>query len=236
MAQTIVRTHDGTFEAYVANKKKVTGPALLLIQEIFGVNETMRELADDLSLLNYVVVCPDLFWRLAPGIQLNPDLPDDRTRAFECLSRFDVEKGVEDLKATLAHMRQMPEIRGKVGAVGYCLGGKLAYLMMARSNIDCGISYYGVGIEDRLGESRTIRKPYLMHIAGRDKYVPPPAQDQIWVELRHNPLVTRHLYAEQEHAFARVGGAHYDRAAANTANDRTAAFLKKHLNEGLNQP
>jgi carboxymethylenebutenolidase len=229
MAHTTVRANDGAFEAYVGNQKNVRGPALLLIQEIFGVNQTMRRLADDLSLLGYVVVCPDIFWRIKPGIQLNTYSPDEWKQAFELFQKFDVDQGIEDIKATLAHVRQMPEVAGKVGAVGYCLGGKLAYLMMTRSNIDCGVSYYGVGIQDLLGEAKSIKKPYLMHIAGKDQFVPPPAQQKIQAGLKGNSLVTMHVYPEQDHAFARVGGDHYDKDAATAANDRTAAFLKTHL-------
>ena len=230
MAHTTVRANGGTFEAYVGNQKNVRGPALLLIQEIFGVNQTMRGLADDLSLLGYVVVCPDIFWRIKPGIQLNTYSPEEWKQAFELFQKFDVDQGIEDLKATLAHVRQMPEVAGKVGAVGYCLGGKLAYLMMTRSNIDCGVSYYGVGIQDLLGEAKSIKKPYLMHIAGQDQFVPPPAQEKIQAGLKGNRLVTMHVYAGQDHAFARVGGDHYDKDAAAAANDRTAAFLKTNLN------
>lgn len=229
MTQTTIQANGGTFEAYVANKKGVTGPALLLIQEIFGVNRTMRELADDLSLLGYVVVCPDLFWRIKPGIQLNAYTPDEWKQAFELFQKFDADKGVEDLKATLAHIRKMPEVSGKVGCVGYCLGGKLAYLMMTRSNIDCGVSYYGVGIQDLLGEAKNIKKPYLMHIASKDQFVPPEAQQKIIAALKGNKLVTIYVYPEQDHAFARVGGDHYDKEAATQANERTAAFLKQHL-------
>jgi carboxymethylenebutenolidase len=229
MAETTIRANGGTFQAYVGNVKKRNGPGLLLIQEIFGVNQTMRALADDLSLLGYVVVCPDIFWRIEPGIQLNTYSPDEWKKAFGYFQAFDVDKGVEDLKATLAHMRQMPEIQGKVGAVGYCLGGKLAYLMMTRSNIDCGVGYYGVGIQDLLGEAKSIKKPYLMHIAGKDQFVPPPAQEKIKAALKDNKLVTIHSYPEQDHAFARVGGDHYDKDVATQANDRTAAFLKQHL-------
>ncbi len=229
MAETTVRVNDGAFTAYVANLKKVRGPALVLIQEIFGVNETMRQLADDLSLLGYTVVCPDIFWRIKPGIQLNKYTPDEWKQAFGLFQKFDVDKGVEDLKATLAHVRQMPDVAGKVGAIGYCLGGKLAYLMMTRSNVDCGVSYYGVGIQDLLGESKNIKKPYLSHIAGKDQFVPPEAQQKIQAGLKGNPHVTIHVYPDQDHAFARVGGDHYDRDAANVANDRSAAFLQKHL-------
>ena len=229
MTETTVQTNGGTFQAYVANQKKVQGPALLLIQEIFGVNRTMRELADDLSLLGYVVVCPDIFWRIQPGIQLNTYSPDEWKQAFGLFQKFDVDKGVEDLKATLAHVRQMPDVAGKVGCTGYCLGGKLAYLMMTRSNIDCGVSYYGVGIQDLLDEAKNIKKPYLMHIAAKDQFVPPEAQQKVVSALKGNKLVTIHVYPEQDHAFARVGGDHYDKDAATKANERTAAFLKQNL-------
>ena len=229
MTETTVQTNGGTFQAYVANQKKVQGPALLLIQEIFGVNRTMRELADDLSLLGYVVVCPDIFWRIQPGIQLNTYSPDEWKQAFGLFQKFDVDKGIEDLKATLAHVRKMPDVSGKVGCVGYCLGGKLAYLMMTRSNIDCGVSYYGVGIQDLLDEAKNIKKPYLMHIAAKDQFVPPEAQQKVISALKGNKLVTIHVYPEQDHAFARVGGDHYDKDAATKANERTAAFLKQNL-------
>ncbi|HEX9463056.1 MAG TPA: dienelactone hydrolase family protein [Alphaproteobacteria bacterium] len=229
MAQTTIQTNGGTFEAYVSNKKNVAGPGLLLIQEIFGVNKTMRELADDMSLLGYVVVCPDIFWRIKPGIQLNNYTPDEWKQAFELFQKFDADKGAEDLKTTLAHMRRMPEVTGKVGCVGYCLGGKLAYLMMTRSNIDCGVSYYGVGIQDLLDEAKNIKNPYLMHIAGKDQFVPSEAQQKIINALKGNKCVTINVYPDQDHAFARVGGDHYDKEAATQANERTAAFLKQHL-------
>jgi len=230
MAQTTVRANGGTFEAYVATAKTAPAPGLLLIQEIFGVNQTMRQLADDFSLLGYTVVCPDIFWRIRPAIQLNRYTPDEWKQAFELFQKFDADQGVEDLKATLAHMRQMPEIAGKkVGTVGYCLGGKLAYLMATRSNADGNVSYYGVGIQDLVGEAKNIKKPYLMHIAGKDQFVPPEAQQKIIAALKGNSLVTIHVYPEQDHAFARVGGDHYDKEAAAQANDRTAAFLKKQL-------
>ncbi len=230
MAQTTVKANGGTFDAYVAKSKTTPAPGLLLIQEIFGVNQTMRQLADDFSLLGYTVVCPDIFWRIKPGIQLNTYSPDEWKQAFGLFQKFDVDKGTEDLKATLAPMRPMPEIAGKkVGTVGYCLGGKLAYLMATRSNADCNVSYYGVGIQDLLGEATNIKKPYLTHIAGTDQFVPPEAQQKIQAGLKGNNQVTIHLYPQQDHAFARVGGDHYDKGAAATANDRTVAFLKQHL-------
>ena len=229
MAQTTVRANGGTFEAYVASPRDVPGPALLLIQEIFGVNQTMRRLADDLSLLGYTVVCPDIFWRIKPGIQLNTYSQDEWKQAFELFQKFDVDKGVDDLKATLAALRKHPACSGKAGSVGYCLGGKLAYLMATRSDSDCNVSYYGVGIQDNLAEAKNIRKPLLLHIAENDQFVPPEAQAKIKEALKGNKLVTIYSYPGVNHAFARPGGQHYDKKAADLANRRTAEFLKKHL-------
>jgi carboxymethylenebutenolidase len=226
---TIDADNGGHFTAYVANLKKVTGPGLLLVQEIFGVNQTMRELADDLSLNGYVVVCPDIFWRLSPGIELDPDDEADREKAFGYLAAFDVDRGVDDLKTVLAHMRGMRQIDGKVGVVGYCLGGKLAYLMMTRSNADAGVSYYPVGLERLLDTSFAITKPYMAHMAGKDRFVSPEAQDAIREAFGRNPNISLNLFEAQDHAFARVGGDRWDARAAGVANEMTADFFRQHL-------
>jgi carboxymethylenebutenolidase len=230
MAEVTINAADGgSFTAYVANQLKATGPGLLLIQEIFGVNQTMRDLADDLSLLGYVVVCPDLFWRLAPGIRLDNYDDSDWQKAFGYFKAFDTDHGVDDLKATLAQMRRMTEITGKIGTVGYGLGGKLAYLLMTRSDIDAGVSYYGVGIDTLLVEVGAIIRPYMAHVAGRDKSVPPAAQDAIREAFGRNRNISFNLFEDQDHAFARVGGDHWDSRAAGMANEMTADFFRQHL-------
>lgn len=231
MSSTIkINTADGgSFSAYVANKKGVQGRAILLIQEIFGVNQTMRDLADDFSLLGYVVVCPDLFWRIRPDIRLENYDKADWDAAFGYYKAFDVERGLDDLKATLAHMRGMKEITGKVATIGYCLGGKLAYLMATRSDIDASVSYYGVGLEALLDEAPRIARPLMIHMAGKDQFVPPPAQARIKTALSHHPNVALHVYEEQDHAFARVGGDHWDPTAAAIANETTVRFLRQAL-------
>ena len=220
---------DGLFDAYVANHRGVRGQGILLIQEIFGVNQTMRDLADDFSLLGYVVVCPDMFWRLKPGIRLDNYDKADWDAAFGYFKAFDVERGVHDLKATLAYMRGMKDITGKIAAIGYCLGGKLAYLMATRSDIDAAVSYYGVGIDALLDEAPQITRPYMTHVAGKDKFVPPAAQEKMKAALLDHPNVAFNLFEEQDHAFARVGGDHWDAKAAALANDLTVAFLRQTL-------
>lgn len=219
----------GLMEAYVANRRAVRGSGILLIQEIFGVNQTMRDLADDFSLLGYVVVCPDLFWRIKPGIQLDKYDQADWDAAFSYYKAFDVELGVHDLKATLDHMRGMKEITGKIAAIGYCLGGKLSYLMATRSDIDSSVSYYGVGIDTLLDEAPRITHPHMTHVAGRDKFITPAGLAKMKAALLNHPSVAFNLFEEQDHAFARAGGDNWDAEAAGIANDLTVAFLRQTL-------
>jgi carboxymethylenebutenolidase len=223
---TISAADGGSFKAYLATPKSGKGPGIVLIQEIFGVNKVMRDLATGFAAQGYTVMCPDLFWRQEPGI----DITDKQMeKAFSLYQGFNADKGVDDLKSTLASLRRHSACNGKVGSVGYCLGGKLAYLMATRSDSDANVGYYGVGIEASLAEAKSITKPLLLHIAGQDKFCPPPAQAQIQQGLKGHKQVTIHLYPEQDHAFARIGGDHYDKAAADLANQRTAAFFKQHL-------
>ncbi len=219
----------GSFTGYLAGPAAGGVPGLVLIQEIFGVNHVMRDLADHLAGLGYVVLCPDLFWRQEPGIQLTDRTKAEWARAFELYKGFDEAKGVDDLKSALAWLRGLKSVTGKVGTLGFCLGGKLAYLMATRSDADCNVSYYGVGIDAALHEAPKITRPTLLHIAEKDGFVPPEAQAKVKAALAGNPLVTIHSYPGVDHAFARVGGQHYDAAAANLANQRTEAFLKAHL-------
>lgn len=230
MAEVTIRAADGgSFKTYLAAPKSGKGPGIVLIQEIFGVNKVMRDLADGFAAAGYAVMCPDLFWRQEPGIDITDQSKAEWDKAFQLFQGFNVDKGVDDLKATLAALRKHPACSGKAGSVGYCLGGKLAYLMATRSDSDANVGYYGVGIQDLTGEARSIKKPLLLHIAGKDQFVPPEAQAKVHAALKGNPLVTLHDYPAQDHAFARIGGQHYDKAAAETANRRTADFFKKHL-------
>lgn len=230
MSELTIRAADGgSFTGYLATPKSGKGPGILVIQEIFGVNKVMRDIADGFAAQGYAALCPDLFWRQEPGIQITDKTEAEWARAFELYQGFDEAKGVDDLKATLAHLRTLPACSGKVGAVGYCLGGKLAYLMATRSDADCSVAYYGVGIEKALGEAGKISRPLMLHIAEKDQFCPPEAQQAVKAALGKNAKVTIHSYPGVDHAFARIGGEHYDKAAAESANQRSAAFFKQHL-------
>ena len=230
MSELTIRAADGGgFSGYLATPKSGKGPGILVIQEIFGVNKVMRDIADGFAAQGYAALCPDLFWRQEPGIEITDKTEAEWARAFQLYQGFDEAKGVDDLKATLAHLRTLPACTGKVGAVGYCLGGKLAYLMATRSDAECSVGYYGVGIDKALDEAGKIARPLMLHIAEQDEYCPPAAQQAIKAPLGKNARVTIHSYPSVDHAFARNGGEHYDKAAAESANKRTADFFKQHL-------
>jgi len=220
---------DGPFGGYFAAPSSGRGAGIVVIQEIFGINQVMRDLADGFAAHGYFALAPDLFWRLEPGVQLTDRTDAEWQRAFDLMGRFDPDKGVADIQATMDRLRAEPGCTGKVGAVGYCLGGLLAYLTAARTNVDASVGYYGVNIHQKLGEASAIRKPLMLHIAGKDQFVPPEAQRKIRDGLSGNSHVTLHVYPEMDHAFARVGGAHYDKACADLANGRTSTFFRQHL-------
>ncbi|WP_168072993.1 dienelactone hydrolase family protein [Caulobacter sp. SSI4214] len=230
MSETLtITTPDGDFSAYVARPEADKAPAILVIQEIFGVNKVMRDICDGLAAQGYVAVCPDLFWRIEPGIDITDQSEAEWKRAFELFNAFDVDTGVNDIAATITAIRAMPGVEGKVGAVGYCLGGLLAFLTATRTDADAAVSYYGVGIEKHVGEAEKLNHPLLMHIAEKDQFVPPEAQQVILQALKDHPQIEIHTYPGRDHAFAREGGAHYDTGDAAKANALSLAFFKKAL-------
>ena len=230
MAEVTITAGDGgTFAAYLASPPTGSGPGIVVIQEIFGINKVMRDIADGWAAKGYMAICPDLFWRQEPGIELTDQSQAEWDRAFGLYQGFDEAKGAEDLGATLAHLRGLEGCSGKIGSVGFCLGGKLAYLMATRGDADCNVGYYGVGIENALDEAEKIKAPLLLHIAEKDQFCPPEAQAKVHGALDSHGQVTIHDYAGADHAFARPGGEHYDESAADLANQRTADFLAGNL-------
>ncbi|MBI3654654.1 MAG: dienelactone hydrolase family protein [Acidobacteria bacterium] len=227
--ETIPSLDGQEFAAYLAVPASGKGAGIVLLQEIFGVNKVMRKIADDYAEQGFTVICPDLFWRQQPGIQLTDQSEAEWARAFELYKGLDEAKAVEDAAAAMNYLRQHPACNGKVGATGYCLGGKLAYLIAVRFKPDCAVGYYGVGIENALDEASNLTTPLMLHIASEDQFCPQEAQAKIHAALDDNPLITIHDYAGQDHAFARVGGKHYNAEAAALANQRSLEFFTTHL-------
>lgn len=216
----------GSFNAYVAKPASDSGaPALVLLHAILGANKELRDLADRFAAQGFAVLLPDLFWRIAPGIELGGSEADLK-KAFEYSAHFDPDKGTEDICATVEVARSLPGTTGRVGALGHCLGGKLAYLAATRCGVDVAVGYYGVGIEKLLGESDRAKCPIMLHFGGADRYVPIAAVDQIRTHFAGRPEVEIHLYPGAEHAFSSAGGRYYNKAAADLAWSRTTAFLK----------
>ncbi|VVE40237.1 carboxymethylenebutenolidase [Pandoraea capi] len=226
-----IKSRDGkTFQAYLAtpDSKGVSegkGPGLVLCQEIFGVNAYIRELADRYAEEGYVVLAPDLFWRIEPGIELGYS-SGDWQRAFALFQSFDVDLGMEDVGATVDALRALPECVGGVGVVGYCLGGKLAALSVTRTSADVAVSYYGVGLEQHVDELAGEHPPLVLHVAELDKYAPAEVRDTLTERLGKHPNVTLYLYPDADHAFARPGD-HFNRAATQLAHQRTIGAVRR---------
>lgn len=223
---TIKAFDGGEFDGYLALPASGYGPGIVVLQEIFGVNSFMRSVADWYAAHGFVTLCPDLFWRMERGVELTEA---DRPKAFALYQQLDEAKAVEDSAAALEFLRKHSACSGRAGAVGFCLGGNLAYLLSVRFKPDCAVGYYGVSIEKALDEAKNLGSPLMLHIAGADQFCPPEAQAQIHATLDGNPLVTIHDYPEQGHAFGRVGGDHYAPAAAELAHLRSLEFFVSHL-------
>ncbi|TNE39485.1 MAG: dienelactone hydrolase family protein [Alphaproteobacteria bacterium] len=224
-----ISSADGDFSAYIALPESGTGPGIVVLQEIFGVNQVMRDRCDWLAAQGFVAVCPDLFWRIEPGIDITDQTEEEWARAFELFGLFNVDTGIDDVDATIETVRGLDACTGKVGTIGYCLGGQLAYLASTRTKTDASVGYYGVNIQTLLEEAVQINHPLMLHIAGKDEFVPPEAQKAIINGLNDNHQVTLHSYPDRDHAFARPGGAHWHEQDAKTANERSLTFLHANL-------
>lgn len=230
MSETItIDGPEGRFEAYIARPANPAAPAVVVMQEIFGVNADMRATCDELAAQGFLALCPDMFWRLAPGVQLSDATEQERHQALALYTAFDVDKGVNDAAAALAHARQFEGIGRQAGILGFCLGGLLSYRAGACMAVDAAVSFYGAGIQNHLDEARAASTPLLIHLAGDDEFIPPEAQVSITQVLGRRRQVDIHIYPGCQHAFARRHGQHRDDAASVLAWQRTLAFLHRHL-------
>ena len=219
----------GRFDTYVAEPASTPRAAIVVIQEIFGVNTGIRSKCDRLAADGYLALAPDLFWQIAPGVELDPDVPDQMQRALDLMGQFDQDAGIRDIEATIRTARGMLAEGGKVGVVGYCLGGRLAFMTAARTDVDASVGYYGVGIDGLLGEAHAIAHPVLLHIPQEDHFVDKDAQARMHAGLDDHPKVTLFDYPGEDHGFATEFGQRRSEESAALADQRTASFFAAHL-------
>jgi carboxymethylenebutenolidase len=227
MASLTIQASDGSgsFSAYLVEPNAKPAGVVVLIQEIFGVNQAMRDIAAWVADIGFIALCPDLFWRIEPGIDITDKTEAEWKRAFELFNRFDQAKGIEDLQATVAASRKLPGANGRVGTMGYCLGGRLAFMMAEQSDADVNISYYGVGLDNLLGDIGNVKKPLLIHIADKDEFFPPEGRAKVVEAVKGHKQIAAYVYPDADHAFARVGGTHWHGRSAAMANGRSAEAL-----------
>jgi len=227
MASTTIQATDGSgsFSAYLLEPKNKPAGVVVLIQEVFGVNQAMRDIAAWVADLGFIAICPDLFWRIEPGVDITDKTEAEWQKAFELFGKFDQAKGVEDLKATVTAARKLPGANGRVGTMGYCLGGRLALMMAEQSDTDVNISYYGVGLDNLLGDLGKVTRPLVVHVADRDEFFPPEGRAKLVDAVKGHARIACHVYPNANHAFARVGGVHWDGRSATIANGRSAEAL-----------
>ena len=225
-----VNGHGGTFSAYIARPKSVPAPAVVVLQELFGVNADIRKHCDELAEQGYLALAPDLYWRQEPGVDLNVTSQADWDRGLRLYQAYDRDAGVRDIKDTIDAVRNLPECNGKVALLGYCLGALMVFMTAVRNDgIDAAVWYHGGDTEKYLGEVDGLHAPLLMHLAEEDEFISKAAQAQIKAALVKKPSTAVYSYPGQNHAFSRHNGTHYDAAAAALANGRTSDFLNQQL-------
>ena len=224
-----VPLRDGVMGGYLAVPDGPPKGAIVAIMDIWGVNDTMRAHAHEFAEAGFVCFVPDLFWRQEPGVELSDRNPEDVKKAFDLYYDFDYDLGVRDMEDTVKHIATLPECNGKVGAVGYCLGGKLCYLLCCRTDIDCAVAYYGTYIEHNIREVGNLHRPFMLHMAMKDRWVQAEVNELLERRLRPNPLVEIHQYPGADHAFARHGGRTYSKPEADRALALSVEFFKRHL-------
>ncbi|HEX8217284.1 MAG TPA: dienelactone hydrolase family protein [Allosphingosinicella sp.] len=217
------------FNAWIAEPEGAPRGAIVVIQEIFGVNEGIRAKCERWAALGYLALAPDLFWRLGPGVELDPDLPDEFEQALGLMGRFDQDEGIRDIEATIREARRRLSADGKVGCVGFCLGGRLAFMTAARTDVDASVGYYAVGLDSLLQEKNAIARPLMLHIAGDDGFVPAEVQRRMHRELDTHARVTLHDYPGEDHGFAAEMGRRRSEESARLADCRTEEFFAEHI-------
>jgi carboxymethylenebutenolidase len=224
-----IKGRDGTFTTYIARPEELPAPAVIVLQELFGVNADIREKCDELAERGFIAIAPDLFWRQEPGVDLGVRSEADWQHGLRLYQAYNRDEGVRDIQDTLDAVAKMPECTGKIAVIGYCLGALMTFLTAVRCHVDAAVAYHGGDTEKYLGEVDGLHASLLMHLAEEDEFMSKPAQAAIKAALAGKPNATVYSYPGQCHAFSRHNGAHYNAKAAAEANGRTSEFLNQQL-------
>jgi carboxymethylenebutenolidase len=225
----VIEGLDGTFGAYIARPTVPAAPAVVVLQELFGVNADIRATCDELAAQGFIAIAPDLFWRQEPGVDLDVTSEEGWQHGFRLYTAFDRDAGTRDVMETVRTAVELKESTGKVALLGYCLGGLLVFLTAARYEVDAAVAYHGGETEKYLAEVGGLQAPLLMHLAEEDEFISKQAQAEIKAALAGKANATVYSYSGQRHAFTRHNGTHYNAAAAALANARTSEFLHQQL-------
>jgi carboxymethylenebutenolidase len=212
-----------TYDAYLALPPAGKGPGLVLFQEIFGVNEHIRALAEQYALDGYVVLAPDVFWRQQRRLDVGYE-GADRQRGIELMGQTKPAELEADIVAAVKALRARSEVTGKVGAIGYCMGGRLAFVAAAAAGVDAAVAYYGGGIHNILDKAAGIQCPVLFHYAEHDDNIPPAAVDKVRTAM-HGKSAEVHVYPGAMHGFNCWARAAYHAPSAALAHGRSLQFL-----------
>jgi carboxymethylenebutenolidase len=219
-------------DAYLTTPVPTPAPAVVVIQELFGVNNDIRKTCDELAAAGFVAVAPDLFWRQERNVNLNSWSDSDWKKGFALYGAYDRDVGVRDIFQVVQAARHLQGTDGKVAVMGFCLGALMSFLVAARHDVDSAVAYHGGDTDKYLDEAKAIKAPLIMHLGEEDEFINKDAQKKIRDALAYMPNATVYSYPGQCHAFARHSGTHYNAAAATVANARTVEFLKQHLGQG----
>jgi carboxymethylenebutenolidase len=221
-----IPTSDGEFSGYMALPRKGRGPGVVVLQEIFGVNASIRKTCDFLASRQFTALAPDLYWRTNPGVEL---AETDYEAARPIRAKTDDIKASDDANAAMAFLGKHEACTGKVGVVGYCWGGLISYMTAVRHKPAAAVGYYGVGIDKKLDLAKNLSCPLMLHYAGLDQFAGPDVAKQVRETFQHDARVAVWEYPKAGHAFARPGGAHFEPASADLADMRSLSFLTAHL-------
>jgi carboxymethylenebutenolidase len=223
-----IQGDDGTFGAYVAVPHTGSGPGIVLLQEIFGVNEHIRSVAEQYAADGFVVLVPDLFWRAAPRIELGYD-EASMPKAYELYQGLDFDKTQADITLAAKTLRALPEVTGKIASVGFCLGGLLSYKMAAGGAVDLAVAYYGGGIQNQLELADSVTVPLQLHFGDADSHIPNDAVATIAAKLESKDNVEIHIYPGADHGFNCSHRGSYHMLSALQAHGNTLLFLAENL-------